>query len=273
MTWGILTNNYYMYQPMPMFSPMAYPTPCLFGGRFYRTMFALNMVQNLIDNMFKPQTYYQPRYVQYNTPYYNNSCSCRSLFENTQNYVNNYLNNQNFCQNFYPNYYPNYSFDNPFLIRNFDNLEAFKKEETELQQVKPEKKYLDGKNEYVRIACEKARKYGVDERLVLAIIQQESGFVNRRTSNKGAQGLMQLMPATAKELGVTDINDPEQNIDAGVRYIKKMLVRYNGNVKMALAAYNAGMGNVDKYNGIPPFKETQNYVAAIYNNYKNYSVA
>lgn len=123
------------------------------------------------------------------------------------------------------------------------------------------------------IVHSKAQKYGVDENLILAMISQESSFVNGQTSHKGAKGLMQLMPATAKELGVTDVNDPEQNIDAGVRYMKKLLDKYNGNVKLALAAYNAGMGNVRKYGGIPPFKETQNYVSKIYKNYKNGSLS
>ena len=108
---------------------------------------------------------------------------------------------------------------------------------------------------------------GVDPRLVHAVIWQESKYKNDAVSHVGAQGLMQLMPATAKRFGCDDSNDEESNVNAGVKYLRVLLKRFDGDVTLALAGYNAGEGNVDKYEGVPPFGETQNYVRVITGRY------
>lgn len=114
-----------------------------------------------------------------------------------------------------------------------------------------------------------AAKYGVDVNLLKAIAKQESDFQPNCTSHAGAMGIMQLMPDTAKGLGVTDPYDPEQNIMGGAKFISQMLKKYDGDVTLALAAYNAGPNNVAKYGGVPPFKETQDYVKKVTAYYKN----
>ncbi|MHB9024002.1 MAG: lytic transglycosylase domain-containing protein [Armatimonadota bacterium] len=118
----------------------------------------------------------------------------------------------------------------------------------------------------------KSKKYGVDPRLVFALIAQESRFNHRAVSSAGARGLGQLMPGTAAMLGVRDSFNIEQNIDGSVRYLASMLKRFGGDRTRALAAYNAGPGNVVRYGGVPPFRETQNYVRVINKNYKSSSI-
>jgi len=107
-----------------------------------------------------------------------------------------------------------------------------------------------------------ADKYGLPRQLVRSVMAAESGFQPQAVSPKGAIGLMQLMPGTAAQLGV-DPFDPAQNVDAGTRYLRELLEKYNGGLRHALAAYNAGPGAVDKYNGVPPYQETVNYVFRI----------
>ena len=120
---------------------------------------------------------------------------------------------------------------------------------------------------YGELIYEKAKKYDVDPALVVAVIEQESRFKPRARSHVGARGLMQLMPRTGRWMGAKDLYNPEQNIDAGVRYIKYLDRRFNGDLKKIIAAYNGGEGNVKRYQGIPPFRETRQYVKKVMKNY------
>jgi soluble lytic murein transglycosylase-like protein len=115
-----------------------------------------------------------------------------------------------------------------------------------------------------------SEKNGLDEDFVKAVINQESGFNPNATSHCGAMGLMQLMPATAQGLGVSDAYNPEQNIEGGTKYLKGLMDRFDNNKSLALAAYNAGPNAVKKYGGIPPYAETQNYVKKVLSKYDTY---
>jgi membrane-bound lytic murein transglycosylase B len=119
------------------------------------------------------------------------------------------------------------------------------------------------KSKFDKLIVEAAKKFDVDAALVSAVIKAESDFNARELSDKGARGLMQLMPSTAERFGVTDSYDPVANIYGGVRYLRWLLQTFNGNADLAVAAYNAGEGNVWKYNGVPPFRETINYINRI----------
>jgi soluble lytic murein transglycosylase-like protein len=124
-----------------------------------------------------------------------------------------------------------------------------------------------GDRELDLIIFRAGERHGVDPRFIHAVIWQESKYKVRARSHVGAQGLMQLMPPTAKRFGCLDAHDPAANIEAGTKYLRWLLKRFKGNVTLALAGYNAGEGSVDKYDGVPPYKETQNYVRIITGRY------
>jgi soluble lytic murein transglycosylase-like protein len=117
-----------------------------------------------------------------------------------------------------------------------------------------------------------AREHGVPPDLIHSIIQAESNYNHRAVSHKGARGLMQLMPATARQYGVKDVFDPRENIIGGIRYLKDLMKLYNRNTKLVLAAYNAGQHAVEKYGGIPPYRETINYIQKIQRSYRRSTI-
>jgi soluble lytic murein transglycosylase-like protein len=120
-----------------------------------------------------------------------------------------------------------------------------------------------GRVEIDSLVSRLGRRHGVDPKLVHAVIRQESNYDWRAISHKGARGLMQLMPGTANRFGVKDIFDPAENVEGGVKNLRHLLDRYDGDSSLALAAYNAGEGAVDRFGGIPPFRETRDYVGSI----------
>jgi soluble lytic murein transglycosylase-like protein len=119
-----------------------------------------------------------------------------------------------------------------------------------------------------RLAIETAERHRLDPELVLAVVAVESAFRPDAISSKGAQGLMQLMPGTARELGVQDALDPQDNLDGGVRHLSELLALYGGDLKRALAAYNAGAGAVARHGGLPPYRETRDYVRKVLERYE-----
>jgi soluble lytic murein transglycosylase-like protein len=126
----------------------------------------------------------------------------------------------------------------------------------------------NGPVDFERLVAEAAQRHGLDPALVRAVVGVESGFQPEAVSPKGAQGLMQLMPATARDLGVTDPFDPAANLDGGSRYLSSLVARYEGDLTRALAAYNAGMGAVARHGGVPPYAETRRYVQKVLGRYQ-----
>ncbi len=131
-----------------------------------------------------------------------------------------------------------------------------------VQPEKPDFAYLD-------LVVTLAGKHRLDWRLVAAVMSAESNFDPRAVSPKGARGLMQLMPETARMYSVNDVYDPAQNIEAGIKHLKMLLARYDGNLKLVLAAYNSGEKTVDRFQGIPPYQETRDYVKRVLKRYKS----
>jgi soluble lytic murein transglycosylase-like protein len=163
--------------------------------------------------------------------------------------------------------------ENEGLANGFDfmpympDIQNTKQQESKVQQVEPIAQSIQPPAKLDDIINKASSTYGVDKGLITSVIQAESDFDANSTSSKGAMGLMQLMPDTAKGLGVTNAYDPEQNVMAGTRFLKSLLNRYNGDVRLALAAYNWGMGNLERSTTGKLPEETRNYIARIMKSY------
>ena len=153
--------------------------------------------------------------------------------------------------------YQPFGFQNNFAVGNYQTLPATQ---------------LSGNSDIEGLIAQVGQKYGVDSNLIRQVVLAESGFNPSAVSQAGAMGLMQLMPGTAQSYGVTNPLDPAQNLDGGAHFLRDLLDRFQGNVPLALAAYNAGPGAVEKYQGIPPYQETQNYVQKIMNGIGKFDV-
>jgi transglycosylase-like protein with SLT domain len=136
-----------------------------------------------------------------------------------------------------------------------------------LEEIRPAAAF--GSAELLELAAAAAYRHGLDPALVSAVVAVESGFEPQAVSPKGAQGLMQLMPRTAREMGVADPFDPAANLDGGSRYLSSLVARYDGDLTRALAAYNAGMGAVARHGGVPPYAETRRYVRKVLGRYQD----
>lgn len=150
-----------------------------------------------------------------------------------------------------------------FDYRSSQGMAQFEIVQPAVIQTTPAFSLLTADNHYETYIQKSAENYGLHADLIRAVIQAESAGNKNIVSPKGAQGLMQLMPATARQYGVTDPFDPEQNIDGGAKYLSYLFKHYDGDTRLALAAYNSGEGTVDKYGGIPPYAETKDYVKKI----------
>lgn len=160
----------------------------------------------------------------------------------------------------------------PGVLRNYGNTSPYPYISEIKQQYKPGQDAGLAETEIDTMISRISDKYNLDPALLKAVVKVESGFNSGAVSKAGAMGLMQLMPGTAASLGVKDPFNAGENLEAGARYLKSMLDRYNGNVDLALAAYNAGPGAVQKHGGVPPYKETMAYLQRVHNSRLEYTV-
>lgn len=170
--------------------------------------------------------------------------------------------------------YLNSSDDTGYIDVPTDQISSFERDLTPPPPVPEEKKPEPvAAHDVNRIVSAASDRHQVDADLIASVIRAESNFNPRAVSRKGAQGLMQLMPGTASQLGVGDAFEPQTNVEAGTRYLRELLLRYNGDIPKALAAYNAGAGRVQKYRGVPPYRETRAYVARIIRDFNRKKLA